>query len=325
MTKADSVMASKPLISIICPVYNEEKNIVMFYDRVQLAVGQLRDRYDFEIIFNNNCSTDSTEAIVLALREKDPGVHLITLSRNFGYQASVLCGLTYAGGDASIVIDVDCEDPPELIPGFIDHWEAGYDVVYGIRNRRVEPFIIQKMRALFYWLLQKTGDNDIVMHMAEFALVSRSVRLQMLNNQSTFPFLRTEIGYVGFRRIGIPYVRQARLHGQTHYNLTGMTIFAIGGILSSSTFLLRAAAYVGAMLIPLNALLLVFELTHALPQAFELLVSLDLMYLIFFLAVNSVYSARIYKNGVGRPVFVVDSRHTTITQNHQRIGGQDAV
>ena len=302
------------LISIICPVYNEEVNIRMFYDRIQAALSPVHGRYEFEYIFTNNRSTDSTLELLSGLRQQDRRVQIITFSRNFGYQASILAGLQYARGDASVVIDVDCEDPPEMIPDFINKWEKGYDVVYGIRKKRQEHIVVQEARNLFYWLLNKMGDHETIMNMAEFALITRDVRQEILDNKSTFPFLRTEISYAGFNRIGIDYVRQARQHGKTHYNFWGMAQFAIGGILSSSTFLLRLAAFIGLALLPLNLIVLFLELTNTLNKAFELAVLIDLMYLIFFIATISIYTARIYKNVVQRPVFIVDQKHTFL--NH---------
>jgi dolichol-phosphate mannosyltransferase len=284
----------------------------MFYDRMETALSNLRDLYKFEYIFTNNRSTDNTVEIIANLRELDKRVQLITFSRNFGYQASVLAGLHYAKSDASIVIDVDCEDPPEMIPFFIEKWQEGYDIVYGIRKKRQENILVQESRNFFYWLLNKVGDHEIIMNMAEFGLITKAVRREILNNKSTFPFLRTEISYAGFNRIGINYIRQARQYGKTHYNFWGMAQFAIGGILSSSTFLLRLSAFIGAVLVLLNAFAVFFEITNSVNKAFEVIVILDLMYLVFFMATISIYIARIYKNGVQRPVFIVDKRYTLI-------------
>jgi len=303
---SDAPATPKPLVSIICPAYNEQDNARMFYDRVAVMAAPLSGRYDFEIIYMNNRSTDKTREVVLDIIAQDSRVKLLTLSRNFGYQPSILCGMTHASGDASIVIDCDCEDPPEMVVDFIAKWEEGYDVVYGIRDKRIEPAMILRMRGWFYWLLQKTADNDIVMHMAEFGLVTQEVRQHMLANQTTFPFLRTEIGYVGFRRIGLSYLRQARVHGTTNYSYWRMTVFALGGILSSSTFLLRIAAYFLGILLPVNGLLTLLFLFDIWPKAFPLLVALDLMYLMAVVGIIGVYVARIYKNGLNRPVYIVD-------------------
>ena len=316
-TQGSADMVGKQILSIICPVYNEQDNIMMFYGRIKNVMSTLQDEYDCELIFTNNRSVDNTLNILQNLHEQDPHVKILTLSRNFGYQASVLAGLSYAIGDASVVIDVDCEDPPELLLEFVERWKQGYDVVYGIRTKRPEPAAVQWMRNLFYQLLQRTGDNPVILNMAEFALIDRQVRNEILRNKSTFPFLRTEIGFAGFNRMGIPYERQARQHGKTHYNFLGMTAFAIGGILSSSTYLLRLSAFLGGALLPLNLILLVMDMAGIASKALDLLIGLDLMYLVFFLAVLSVYNARIYHNTVHRPVFIVDWKLSTFLPPEQ--------
>lgn len=310
------MMTGRKLITIVCPVYNEEAAIPLFYRRLQDALAPLRARYDFELIFTNNRSADRTLEVVKGLRRDDPSVHVLTFSRNFGYQASVLAGLKHAAGDAMVVIDVDCEDPPELIPTFLDEWEKGHDVVYGLRGNRPESRLIVEARRVFYRLNRFMADNEVILDMAEFSLISAHVRDAMVDNQSTFPFLRTEIGYSGFRRIGIPYDRQARIVGNSHYNLFRMTAFALGGILSSSTFLLRLGAYVAPPLLLANVLLAALDVFTGSggSRGFRLAVLLDLMYLIAFVAVLCIYQARVYKDGVNRPVFIVDWRRSSIDE-----------
>lgn len=305
-------MSSRKLISIVCPVFNEELAIPLFYRRLQDALAPLRPRYDFELIFTNNRSSDRTLEIIQGLRREDPSVQVLTFSRNFGYQASVLAGLKHSAGDAMIVIDVDCEDPPELIPRFVDHWEQGYDVVYGLRGNRPESRLLLEARRTFYRLMRFMADNEVILDMAEFSLISAHVRDAMVDNRSTFPFLRSEIGYSGYRRIGVPYDRQARIVGTTHYNLFRMTAFALGGILSSSTFLLRLAAYIAPPLLIVNILLALLDELYGATRGFRIAVLLDLMYLVAFLSVICIYQARVYKDGVNRPVFIVDWQHTLI-------------
>lgn len=304
----------RKLVSIISAVYNEERTIPIFYDRLQRALAPHRARFDFEIIFTNNASTDATPQIVAALREKDPSVQLVTLSRNFGYQASVQSGLTYAAGDASIVIDADCEDPPEMIPEFLDQWEKGYDVVYGIRQDRPEPWIVKKSRDLFYHVLSISADMEIVLFMAEFALLTAEVRRAILRNETSFPFLRAEIGYAGFNRLGIPYKRQKRVAGQTHYNVSGMIIFATAGILTASTFLLRAAAYTFPVFLLLNVAGWLWDRLNHGGAGFEFAVMADLLYVMAMLAIIGLYVARIYKNGMRRPNFIVNRNSSLLNR-----------
>lgn len=304
----------RTLISIVCPVYNEQEAIPLFYDRLERALSQLRARYEFEILFTNNRSTDKTLEVLRAIREDDPKTQVLTLSRNFGYQASLQAGLSYARGDAMIAIDVDCEDPPELLETFIEKWEEGYDIVYGIRQDREEWWPLKKARNLFYRTLRAFADMDVVLYMAEFALIGSNVRDAIINNQNTFPFLRSEIGYAGFSRFGIPYRRQARTAGKTHYNLARMTTFAIGGILTSSTFLMRLAAYTWPAIALFSLALLGIDAARGSEKGFRFAVVGLLLYISFFLMAYGLYVARIYKNGIGRPVFIVDLKRSYLNR-----------
>ena len=321
-------MTPKKRVSIVCPVFNEEEAVPLFYERMQKAITPLRAEIDFELIFTNNRSTDRTLEVILALREQDPTVQVISLSRNFGYQASVTSGLRYATGDAIVVIDVDCEDPPELIPQFIEEWRKGYDIVYGLRWKRSELHVVHLMRKAFYRINKAVADSDIILDMAEFALVGAYVRDQMLANNSTYPFLRAEAAFVGFQRKGIAYQRQPRLRGKTHYNFMGMARFAIAGILSSSTFPLRLVAYVCWPLLLLDLVLLIAIAVMASPTRLFLVgVMVNMVFLVFSIAFVALYLARTYKNAVARPLYIVDWRYTTIpspnlgSQGAQESGG----
>ena len=302
----------RPLLSIVTPVFNEAATVPIFYERLVRALEPLRSRLDLEIIFTNNRSTDATEDTVLALRARDPRVQLLTMSRNFGYQGSMVAGLRQARGDAIILIDVDCEDPPEMLPRFIEAWEQGYDVVYGIRERRAEPWWLTAMRRIFYRVNKMIADSDILVDVAEFCLLTASVRDAVTAGLSTFPFIRAEVAHYGFRRIGFHYDRQPRVAGRTHYNFYGMTRFAIAGILTSTTVPLRLALYLLPSLFLINVALLWLEASGRWGMAFETLVSVDFMYLATVLAFVSLYTSRNYRNVVGRPVAVVDWRRSAV-------------
>ena len=138
----------KTLLSIVCPVYNEELAIPLFYERMRAVLLGMPE-VDYEIIFTNNRSHDSSLDKIRTLRENDPKVHYLTFSRNFGYQASILAGLTHARGDISVIIDVDCEDPPEMIPKFVAKWREGHDICYGIRGKRDEAEWISRCAICF--------------------------------------------------------------------------------------------------------------------------------------------------------------------------------
>src|SRR5262245_11430232 len=269
----------RTLLSVVTPVYNEEAAIPPFYERLTRALEPFTGELDLEIIFSNNRSTDGTAELVLDLRRRDPRVQLLTLSRNFGYQSSMVAGLRQAQGDAIVLIDVDCEDPPELLPRFIQSWRDGYATVYGVRDRRAEPLPITWLRKLFYRLNKMIADSDILVDVAEFALVTAPVRDAVVTGLSTFPFIRAEVAHYGFQRLGIHYNRQRRVAGRSNFNFYALTRFAIAGILASTTVPLRLPLYLLPAAFVLNLLLLWLEATGRWVMAFETLVSLDLLYI----------------------------------------------
>ncbi len=307
---------ASPLVTVVCPVFNEETCVPLFYARLLEALKVIDDKVRFELLFVNNRSTDRTLETLEGLRAKDPRVQVVTMSRNFGYQASISAGMGAANGDAIVNIDVDCEDPPEMIPRFIEKWLAGADVVYGIRHKREEFVLMHLARKLFYRVIRGVADHEIVLDMAEFLLVDRRVRDQVLSTRSTFPWVRGQVGYVGFRREGIQYKRERRLSGETHYNVLSAFKFGLGGILSSSTMPLRVLAYVGVMAFVLDVVAAVWlfarELSPSpLPGASLVAVLVPLLLLHFgwlALAIGTLglYIARIYKDSIGLPLYVVD-------------------
>ncbi|MBI5048521.1 MAG: glycosyltransferase family 2 protein [Deltaproteobacteria bacterium] len=307
-------MIRKKLISIICPVYNEEEAVPLFYKRLMSAIESLRQEYDFELIFTNNASEDRTLEVIKDIRLKDPIVQVITFSRNFGYQASILAGLRNAKGIGIVIIDVDCEDPPEMIPRFLMEWEKGCDIVYGRRDKRPEHIALQLARKVFYRITRLIADYDFILDMAEFSLFSSRVRDIILQNHSTFPFIRSELGFVGFKRLGIPYNREPRISGKTHYNFIKMAQFAIGGILSSSTFPLRLAVYLGIPLVFINLFIALLSLMAGGSIDMQVIFLLDFSYAILVLVFLSTYLARIYKDGIRRPLFIVDWQNSILNQ-----------
>jgi polyisoprenyl-phosphate glycosyltransferase len=294
---------------IIFPVYNEEENVTYFFERLK-AVFEVVDqsRYDCLLIFTNNCSTDATLQRIRELEATYDWVYHLTLSRNFGYQLSVLSGITTVDADLYMICDVDCEDPPEMFHQFLEQIEQGRDVAYGIRTNRPDPMLMLFFRKSFYRLLQRIGDFTIVPYMAEFCMFKRTVREVIIANSNNFPFIRAEIGYAGFNRVGLPYRREPRRYGKTHYNYIRNFQFAWWGILTSTTVPLRAALYGVPFIILTNLLLL---LLYRFGQiSFEWatlnLLSLDGIYLSTFLGFGTVYIARIYHNTLGRKRFIID-------------------
>jgi dolichol-phosphate mannosyltransferase len=263
-----------------------------------------------DLLFLNNASTDRTYQIIEALRADHPFIYLITLSRNVGHQRSIECGLREAHGDLLIFIDVDCEDPPEMLPQFVALHEQGYDVVYGERVDREENRLAKFLRRVFYHIVKQVADEDVVLYMAEFCLVTSEVRDAALSGHDSFPFVRTMIARVGFNRIGIPYKRSRRVAGETHYNWANMAVYAVAGILASSTLLLR----IPILLLPVwIAALLALGVLY-LNSRQEWVLQAQLLVASTFVgatvAVIALYVARTYKNVLGRGNYAIHRRYS---------------
>ncbi len=299
-----------PRLTIICPVYNEEKVVPLFFERVLPVVQKLSENYLVDLLFLNNASTDGTYLAINNIRDVHSFVYVITLSRNVGYQRSLECGLHSAKGDIITFIDVDCEDPPEMILEFVKLYEQGYDLVYGERVDREEIYLVKKLRKLFYHIVHHVADEDIILYMAEFSLLSSEVRDAMVQEQNSFPFIRSSIARVGFNRIGIAYKRHRRIAGETHYNLVGMMFFAIAGILSASTLPLRVPIYLFPFWLLLTAGLGAAQITTGNPWLLLANVLSASAYLGGTAAFIALYVARTYKNGLRRPNYVINKRYT---------------
>lgn len=299
-------------ITLITPVFNEEECIEIFYKRCMKVFDKLDSMYKFKILFINNASTDNTLNLIKDLISQDDRIEVISHSRNFGYQASIFCGLSHSSGDAFFIIDVDCEDPPELLGNFVQKLELGYDLIYGERISRPEFFLISLARKFFYRLTRLIADSEFINDMAEFSLISNRLRAEVVRSKSCFPFVRSSFGYIGFKRTGIPYRRSQRAAGFTHYNFLKMVQFAIAGILTASTFPLRLIGYVGLFIIFAN--ITNFFLNNSFQ--FQSIVDLinNIFYIFSFMFIG-VYIARIYKNSCGNPIYIIDQENSKFCQN----------
>ena len=303
----EAVQQGRQSLTVICPVYNEALSIDYFFERFAKVREGLVSSLDVDLVFVNNASTDDTLAKILALRAQHPWVQVLTQARNFGYQASVLCGITNTHSDAYVVIDCDCEDPPEMIPTFVEKWREGYDLVYGRRDFRPESRIVVAARKIFYRITHAIADSDFILDMAEFSLFTKRIRGFVLSHGSTFPFVRSDLAYPGFRRFPVPYTREPRRFGKTNYNLVGMSRFAIAGILSASTFPLRLLAYTGIPLCLIDGVYGILTLFWQ-PVALTFFLFLNIGFLVAAVSFLAIYLARVTKDLIGRPVFVVDEQ-----------------
>jgi dolichol-phosphate mannosyltransferase len=232
------------------------------------------------------------------------------MSRNYGYQCSVECGLRNSDADLTAVVDVDCEDPPELFIPFLNYIEEGFDIVYGERVDRHESKFIKWLRRVFYRVTRAVADDRFILYMAEFCIINRTVRAAILADNNSFPFIRASIGRVGFEIKNVPFKRDKRIAGQTHYNFWRMFVFAVAGILSSSTLWLRIPAYVFPFWV-LGSLMAmgIATVTHD-PLYYQWMVTCSFIFIGFAITGMSLYMARIYRNGLLRPNFFLNPKKT---------------
>jgi glycosyltransferase involved in cell wall biosynthesis len=236
---------SRPLISIVVPVFNEELNVMPFYEAVSAVLAPLDSSYRFEFVFTDNHSSDNTFSLLKTLATLDARVRAYRFSRNFGYQRSIMTGYSRALGDAAVQLDVDLQDPPELVARFLSEWQLGADVVYGVRIQRQEPWFVNMQRTIFYRLIDRLSEEKIPVDAGDFRLISRRVIDLLKSFEDAQPYLRGTIATMGFKQVGIPYARNARLRGESKFPFSKLVSLALDGILNHSTVPLRLSTFFG--------------------------------------------------------------------------------
>ena len=309
-------MKAKKLVSIIVPVLNEEQNIKLFYAVLTDELIKLNDIYDFEILFTDNHSDDSTFDLLRELNLKDNRVRAYRFSRNYGYQHSILTGYQKSSGEAVIQLDCDLQDPPSLIPVFLNLWESGYKVVYGVRKKRQENVIMNYSRKIFYKLINWLSEDDLPVDAGDFRLVDKKIIEVLRNNNDAQPYLRGAIASMGFDQIGVEYDRSKRVHGETKFTISSLINMALDGILNHSTIPLRISSMIGIIIGLLTFIFilgfLIGKLMYGMdwPAGFATIVILLLVILsvnAIFLGIMGEYIGRIYKQSKGIRVIVEDS------------------
>jgi glycosyltransferase involved in cell wall biosynthesis len=232
-------------LSIVVPVYKEEKNIPEFLSRIQPIIERITDNY--EVIFSLDPSPDRTEDVILEYRSKDQRIKLLKFSRRFGQPMATLAGLEYSSGEAVIVMDVDMQDPPELITEMHAKWEEGYEVVLPQRRERSgEPWLKKFVAETGYKVINKIADVKIPKNTGDFRLMSRRVVEEVVKLKELHGFLRGMVAVVGFKQIIIPFDRPPRLIGETNYNrFFGSLRIGFNGIFCFSTYALTLSTMFG--------------------------------------------------------------------------------
>ena len=231
-------------ITIICPVFNEEKNVQIFYDTFNNLIKSI-DNYNFKFLFLDNRSTDETYSILKNIADNDEKVTILRYSKNFGVMKSIYTGILYSNTDCSVVFDSDLQDPPELLFDFIKAWENDAKIVYGKRTKRVEAKYLTIFRNMFKFL-QKKLDNKVDIESGAWLIDQRVI--EELKKKNIFePYLPGLLSSIGFKTIGIPYERRAREHGESKFNLKKYFLYATDGLVSGSIVPLRLSIWIGVL------------------------------------------------------------------------------
>jgi glycosyltransferase involved in cell wall biosynthesis len=302
------------MLSIVVPVYNEEKNIPEFLRRLHPILSGITT--DYEIIFALDPSPDRTEAIILEHRAADDRIKLLRFSRRFGQPMATLAGMQYSTGDAVVVMDVDLQDPPELLGEMIAKWHEGYEIVLPQRHHRTgETWIKKFVSAAGYKVINKIADVKIPPNTGDFRLMSRRAVNEIVRLKECHGFLRGMVAVVGFRQILIPFDRPPRFAGQTNYNpFLGSLRIGFNGLFCFSTYALTLATKMGFIIAGGSFLLMAIYLFYKFMGWEILWGNPTLVILVSFLGgvqlisvgILGEYIGRIYEEVRARPKFIVD-------------------
>jgi polyisoprenyl-phosphate glycosyltransferase len=302
---------TRPVYSIVAPVFNEQELLPEFYRRAVAAMEQLGE--PFELVLINDGSRDRTLQIMRELNEADPRVKVINFSRNFGHQLAITAGIDYARGDAVVVIDSDLQDPPEVILSLIAEWKKGTQVVFAVRTEREGETAFKKATAtIFYRMIRKITNVDIPVDTGDFRLMDRRVVDALKQMREQKRFMRGLSVWVGFKQAGVGYKRDARKAGETKYPLRKMLKFAMDGITAFSYLPLQMATYTGFVIAVLGVIGIIAVIllrllgTELAGQATTLVAVLFMGGVqLVCLGIIGEYLGRIYDEVKRRPLYIV--------------------
>lgn len=301
--------AGDRLFSLVVPVFNEEEVLADTYATLVKVLDGLNRPH--EVVVVDNGSTDATPRIAADLCDRDPRWRYLRLSRNFGYQNSITAGMLACRGGAIMVIDADLQDPPELIPEFVAHWEKGYDIVYGIREKRVGESRLRTwptmlaMR-LITWM---SDDPKLPAHSGDFRLITRRARDALALMPETNRYVRGVIHWLGFHQVGVPYTRRGRTKGTSKVNWPYLIGFTYNAIINFSVKPIRMFGLGGLAVLGLTALLTLVRLAAGPTDdltGLHLLLLLNLGVLSLMGGVVGEYVYKVHMESKRRPLWLVD-------------------
>jgi glycosyltransferase involved in cell wall biosynthesis len=299
-------------LSIGIPIHNEESVVPELLPRLSGVLSGIPGG-PHEIVLVDDGSSDGTLALLEEAASRDPRIRVISLSRNFGHQAALSAALDHVTGDATVLMDGDLQDPPEAIPRLVEQFLDGYDVVYVRRTGRKEGIALRVCYFLFYRLMSLLSAVPVALDAGDFGLVSRRVVGELRRMHEHHRFLRGMRSWVGFRQTGVSVERSERHSGRSKYGLLRLVKLALDGIFAFSIVPIRAAAFLGAVVIAVSSLYAFYALYARLflqesPKGFTaLIVAVTFLsgVILFFLGVIGEYVGRIYEETKARPIYIV--------------------
>jgi glycosyltransferase involved in cell wall biosynthesis len=310
-------MSAAPVLSLIAPVKDEEEAIAPFLARVAPILDGLFADGAWEILFVDDGSEDATLAAILKAHQSDPRVRALSLSRNFGKEAALTAGLDFAAGQAVIPIDVDLQDPPEVIGAMLAKWRDGYEVVYGVRTNRESDSLPKRLTAdLYYRAHNYLSSDKIPEHAGDFRLLDRSVVDIIRSMPERNRFMKGLFAWSGFRQAAVEYERAPRTVGKTKFRYWRLWTLALDGITSASTMPLRIWSYVGVVVALFTLLYAVYVVVKTILWGSDVAGYPSLIVAILFfgsvqlisLGVLGEYVGRILIETKRRPLYVVRKR-----------------
>lgn len=303
-------------ISIVAPAYNEEENVLPFYEKMKTVLDGITK--EWEIVCVDDGSQDKTLEMLTRLHLDDNRLKVINLSRNFGKEAALTAGLDHASGDAIIPIDIDLQDPPELIPEMIQLWQQGYEVVYATRTEREgETFLKKSTASYFYRFINRLSNIEIPKNTGDFRLMDRKVLDALKELRETHRFMKGLFSWVGFKQTSLPYVRKERFAGTTKWNYFKLIELAIEGITSFSIKPLQVATMLGLLVSLLAFFYGVIIIGKTVVFGADLPGYPSIMVTMLFLGgvqlitigVIGEYIGRIYHEVKQRPIYLIAETH----------------
>ena len=300
-------------ISILIPCYNEEKSLPLLYPEL-VKLMDSEPNYEWELMFVNDGSRDGTLKVLQDLRQQDPRVNYVDLSRNFGKEAAMLAGFDHVTGDCMVIIDADLQHPPTLIHDMIHWWEQGYDDVYAKRKSRgKESWLRKRLSLQFYKILQSSSRFDVLQNVGDFRLLDRCCINALKQLRESQRYTKGMYSWIGFKKKDVEFEQGDRIAGESSWNYRQLFSFAIDGITSFTSAPLRISTIVGFIVSLLAFLYMIYVFIKALiygdpVQGYPTLVILILFLggiQLLSLGIIGEYIGRIYNETKNRPDYIV--------------------